>query len=87
MANSKFKTVIYVDTTADFTGPLVICGVKYIGASGGTLVITDKATSARIYEESGTGNQQLEDLDVFIKQDETITVTVASSAKCYLYLE
>lgn len=86
MANGRTSNVIYVDTTATFTGPFCVTGIKYIGASSGTLVITAADSGVRVYEEAGTANLQVDDAEFYVGAA-GITVTVANSAKCYIYIE
>ena len=85
MANTMTCNVIYVDTTAAFSGPARISGFKYIGASSGTAVVTDTTSGYNLWQESGTSNQHVDDVEIYCPKG--FTVTVANSAKVYVYLE
>ena len=88
MSNQAQYNVIYVDTNAGFSGPKVICGVKYIGAASGTAVITSGSADGsgnRLWAEGGTANQHVDDMDVVAKDGFYVTLT--NSAKVYIYLE
>jgi hypothetical protein len=85
LANTRTANVIYVDTTAAFAGPLSICGIKYIGAATGTVVITATDSGSNLWQESGTNNLPMDEAEIVAQGG--ITVTVANSAKCYIYLE
>lgn len=84
MANSQEGNVIYCDTTATFANAVEICSIKYIGAASGTAAITSASGSKNIWEEAGTANVYNAEVDLFIPGG--VTVTLANSAKVYLYL-
>jgi hypothetical protein len=85
MANTRTANVIYCDTTASFSGPLSICSLKYIGAASGTAVITATDSGSRLWEEAGASNLRSDEVE--IQANDGITVTIASGAKVYIYLE
>ncbi len=85
MANSRSSGVIYVDTTAAFAGPLEIESIKYIGAPTGTAAITATDSGLPLWQEAGTPNLSTDYTPMYAQGG--ITVTLANSAKVYIYLK
>lgn len=86
MANYRTANVIFVDTTAaTHTGPLKICGIKYIGNTSGTLQIQSQNVSgAVLWEARGTADV-FEDAEIYASDG--IYVALTNGAKVYIYLE
>jgi hypothetical protein len=89
MANTRAGNVVRVDTSANFSNVREIATIKYIGITSGTCVIT-KATDAgdssgsKLYEASGATNELALDLDIRVNRG--VYVSVANGAVVYLYL-
>ena len=85
MANVKTANVIMVDTSAQFDGKFKICSVKYIGnTSGSASIKADSTSGSVVWEESGTANVFNSECCMYL---DGMYVTVANSAKVYIYLE
>lgn len=88
MANARADNVIYVDTSAGFAGPLNICGIKYIGNTSGTALIESGSSASGgvdLWNESGANILPVDDVDIVANNG--IYVTLANSAKIYIYLK
>lgn len=84
MSNTRSANVIVVDTSAQFSEPLTICAIKYIGAASGTASIkADSTSGVVIWEESGSSNTFNPELEIELRQG--MYVTLANSAKVYIY--
>jgi hypothetical protein len=87
MANARSANVLVVDTTAAFSVPIRICGIKYEAGSD-TPSVTIKADSASgtvIYYVDGA-NDTFD--QVKIKSTGGIHVTIAGTGtKAYIYTE
>jgi hypothetical protein len=86
MANTRTANVIFVDTTAaTYTGPIKICGIKYIGNTSGTLQIQSQNVSgAVLWEARGTADS-FDEAEIFASDG--IYVALTNGAKAYIYLE
>lgn len=87
MANSRQANVLFCDTDATtYAENLRICGVKYIGASTGTLQIQDTNSSGKVlWKESGSAN--VWNPDVEIRAKDGIYVALTNGASAYIYFE
>lgn len=84
MANKREGNVLRVDTTSSsFPESVQICGIKYIGAVGGTATILGLNTSDELWQEAGTSN--IFDNVKIVAQD-GITVNVTNGAIVYIYI-
>lgn len=83
MANTRDSGVIRVDTTASFTGPISIKGIKYVGSGSAATAITNVNSTDPLWE-SGAGLTGFDDVE--IHASEGITVTVTDSGVAYIYL-
>ena len=84
MANSRDSGVLFVDAAStSFNEGMEIQGVKYIGNTAGTAIISNRNSSDPLWEESGTSNAYD---NVKIKASEGITVTITNGAAVYIYL-
>jgi hypothetical protein len=86
MANTKSANVLIVDTSAQFDGVYEIKSIKYIGAASGTASIKADSTSGTVvWEEAGSSN--VWNPDVCLRVAGGFYVTLANSAKLYIYLK
>ena len=90
MANTFDGNVWRVDTNTNFPVALKICGIKYIGASSGTAIISaavaaTDGTGDKLWQEAGTPNLPTDSVDIYAKDG--IYVTLTNSALVYIYLE
>lgn len=86
MANARSANVIFVDTTAaTYTGPLKICGIKYIGNTSGTLQIQSGSVSGTVLWEARGTSDSFEEAEIYASDG--IYVALTNGAKVYIYLE
>lgn len=87
MANSRAQNVIFADTTGVLPGPAgIICGIKYIGDTGGSAVLRfDSGSGGRAWEANG----DVESFDeTYIRNPgQNMHITVAGGAVVYIYLK
>lgn len=87
MANATAGNVVFVDTTAyTDSRTLKICGVKYIGNTNGTAVITDgtAGTGTTIWQENGAANLRVDEIEARVNG---FHVALTNGAKVIIYLE
>lgn len=87
MANGRTGSVIFVDTTGYYLDQTVcIEGVKYIGNTSGTAVISAGITGLgqTIWKESGANNQTLDEIECRV---DGFYVTLTNGAQVIIYLE
>lgn len=87
MANHRKENVIFVDTTADFTGIYHIESIKYIGNTSGTAVVNldTNADAKAVWQASGANDLSAD--EVCIKAQKGFGVTLTNGAKIYIYLK
>jgi hypothetical protein len=87
MANASAGNVRYVDTDGTtFSGPMRICGIKYIGNTSGTAIIRTGLTAgagARMWEGEGA-TDFFEDAEIVA--NDGINIALTNGAVLYIYL-
>jgi hypothetical protein len=84
MANTRDCNVIRVDTDATFAESLIICGIRYIAGTSGSVVIkAESASGVTLYENDNSADEFNE---VFIRAPKGVNVNVEGTGTVvYLY--
>ena len=85
LANVVSNNVHFIDTTGTIAGPIAIEAIKYIGAATGTAVITCTQTGKTLWQEAGTPNLSTDYAPIYAAGG--VTITLANSAKVFVYLK
>lgn len=87
MAGSINSNVVYCTATLAIVGPVAIRAIKYIGASSGTATVTTGTATGGVslWAQSGSANWQDQGMNIF--NTKGVYVTLANSAKVYVYLK
>jgi hypothetical protein len=86
MANTRAANVMCIDTDADFTGPLLIEGIRFVpaGVSPSVTIKQDSSSGDKLYENS---NSDAEFNEVCIRASTGISVALTGTgSKVYIYL-
>lgn len=86
MANTLTGTVYRVDTTGALPLAINVEGFKYVGGTGGSVIVRKGSASGNIvYESAGTTEKSAE--GACLRSVSGLHVTVAGTAVLYVYLK